>query len=64
MTETSMDEMIMMKEEDYNELMSDLDYWISAAMMLSERLEDNGLPYSITEEEVAAFKSNREGELM
>jgi hypothetical protein len=59
-----MDEMIMMKEEEYNELIDDLGYWIAAAMMLSARLEDNGLPYSITEEEVAKFKSNREEELM
>ena len=57
-------EMVMMDAEEYELLESDLEYWVSAATMLSELLSENGIEHEVNEQSVAEFLIRKDVELM
>lgn len=48
-------EVIMMSESDWNEMSSDLDYYVALVEILSGIIEDAGIEVEIKEEDVWSF---------
>lgn len=56
-------EMVLMEKADYELMESDLEYWVSAATMLSELLAINCIEHTISEEAVAEYLTRKMAEL-
>ncbi len=49
-------EMVMIEENEYEEMISDLDYWVTATEMLSALLSEYGIDHEVTDETVNAYR--------
>lgn len=49
-------EMVMIEESEYDEMISDLDYWVTAAEMLSALLNEYGIDHEVSEETVNEYR--------
>jgi hypothetical protein len=58
--ETSMNEIVLMNEDDFAEMESDIAYWSAAATMLTEILQSHGIEYDLSEEVVMEYLKRKE----
>lgn len=58
-----MGEMIMLDENDYNELLNDVEYWHMTAARLSALLYENNIDHEVSEQALEIYIKNTVGEL-
>ncbi len=57
------EEIVMIPESQYDELIDDVSYWSDAAFMLSKLLEENEISFNLNEEAVAEYRKSTQGVL-
>lgn len=48
------EDMVMVPESEYNEMIDDIDYWHNIAIMLSELLSEHEIEHEVSEEALLA----------
>lgn len=56
-------ESVILAEEDYDELLNDVEYWNMTAMMLSSLLSDHGIEHEVSEGALETYIKENAGRL-
>lgn len=56
-------ETVMVAEEDYNELLNDVEYWHMTAMMLSAKLTEFSIDHEVSETALETYIKENAGDL-